>query len=87
MRLAPNNKISGGKTISSRTPTGKNNLALALRNAANAIGQMKKSSLKNFFGRIAYKKGRAAAITATRPKTGRYHLEYGCKAATISTIG
>ena len=68
MRLAPNNKISGGKTISSRTPTGKNNLALALRNAANAIGQMKKSSLKNFFGRIAYKKGRAAAITATARK-------------------
>jgi transposase len=68
MRLAPNNKISGGKTISSRTPTGKNNLAIALRNAANSIGQMKKSSLKNFFGRIAYKKGRAAAITATARK-------------------
>jgi transposase len=68
MRLAPNNRISGGKTISSRTPKGKNRLALALRNAANSIGQMKKSSLKNFFGRIAYKKGRAAAITATARK-------------------
>jgi len=68
MRLAPNNKISGGKTISSRTPKGKNTLALALRNAANAIGQMKRSTLKNFFSRIAYKKGRAAAITATARK-------------------
>jgi len=68
MRLAPNNKISGGKMISSRTPKGKNRLALALRNAANSIGSMKKGALKNFFGRIAYKKGRAAAITATARK-------------------
>jgi transposase len=68
MRLAPDNKISGGKMISSRTPKGKNTLALALRNAANSIGSMKKGVLKSFFSRIAYKKGRAAAITATARK-------------------
>lgn len=68
LRLAPNNKISGGKTISSRTPKAKNRLAIALRNAANTIGKSKKGTLKRFFDRIAYRKGRAAAITATARK-------------------
>jgi transposase len=68
LRLAPDNKVSGGKTISSRTPRGKNFLAVALRNAANSIGLMKTGTLKSFFSRIAFKKGRAAAITATARK-------------------
>ena len=67
LRLAPNNKISGGKTLSSRTPKGKNK-SIALRNAANSVGLMKEGSLKKFFDRIAYKKGRAAAVTATARK-------------------
>jgi transposase len=68
LRLAPNNKISGGHIISSRTPKGKNKLALALRQAANSIGNAKHHHLKNFFNRIAYKKGRGAAITSTARK-------------------
>jgi len=68
LRLAPGNKISGGKVLSSRTPKGKNKLSIALRNAANTIGLMKTGALKRFFDRIAYKKGRAAAITATARK-------------------
>jgi transposase len=68
LRLAPHNKISGGKILSSRTPKGKNSLALALRQAANAIGNMKTHPLKSFFNKIAYKKGRGAAITATARK-------------------
>jgi transposase len=68
LRLAPNNKTSGGKILSSRTPKGKNKLAIALRNAANTIGLMKKGALKKFFDRVAYKKGRAAAVTATARK-------------------
>ncbi len=68
LRLAPDNKVSGGKVISSRTPKGKNFLAIALRNAANSIGLMKKGALRSFFARIAFKKGRAAAITATARK-------------------
>jgi transposase len=68
LRLAPNNKISGGKILSSRTPRGKNYLAASLRNAANSIGLMKTGALKTFFSRIAFKKGRAAAITATARK-------------------
>ena len=63
-----NNKISGGKLISSRTPKGKNKFAIALRNAANTIDRLKEGVLTSFFKRIAYKKGRAAAVTATARK-------------------
>jgi transposase len=68
LRLAPNNKVSGGKIISSRTPKGSNKLALALRNAANTIDRTKDGALTRFFKRVAYKKGRGAAITATARK-------------------
>lgn len=68
LRLTPNNKISGGKLISSKTPQGKNALAKALRQAANSIGNQKAHPLTPFFKRIAYKKDRAAAITATARK-------------------
>jgi transposase len=68
LRLAPNNRISGGKVISSRTPKGGNKFALALRNAANTIDRTKDGALTRFFKRVAYKKGRAAAITATARK-------------------
>lgn len=68
LRLAPNNKISGGKLISSRTPKGKNKFAIALRNSANTIDRLKGGTMTTFFKRIAYKKGRAAAITATARK-------------------
>ena len=64
LRLSPNNKITGGKVISSRTPKGKSILANAFRLAANTIAQRKDGVLKKIFSRIAFKKGRAAAITA-----------------------
>ena len=64
LRLSPNNKITGGKVFSSRTPKGKNILSNAFRLAANTIAQRKDGVLKNIFSRIAFKKGRAAAITA-----------------------
>lgn len=68
MRLAPNNKISGGKILSSRIPKGSNRLKIALRQAANCIGNMKGANLHNFFIRICIRKGRSAAITATARK-------------------
>lgn len=68
LRLVPNNKISGGRIISSRTPKGKNSIAIALRQAANSIGNQKAHELTPFFKRIAYRKGRIAAITATARK-------------------
>jgi len=68
LRLAPNNKVSGGKILSSKIPRGSNRLKIALRQAANAIGNMKGANLYNFFVRISIRKGRAAAITATARK-------------------
>lgn len=68
LRLVPNNKISGGRIISSRTPSGKNYIATALRQAANSIGNQKGHELTPFFRRVALKNGRVAAITATARK-------------------
>ncbi len=68
LRLVPNNKISGGRIISHRTPSGKSYVAAALRQAANSIGNQPNHELAPFFKRIAYKKGRVAAITATARK-------------------
>lgn len=66
--LSPNNKISGGKILSSHTGKRKNRLSEALLRAANVIGNMKDNPLAEFFHRIAYKKGRMVAITATARK-------------------
>jgi transposase len=68
LRLAPNNKISGGKVLSHHLPKGSNRLKIALRQAANVIGNLKEGHLNNFFRRINYKKGRATAISATARK-------------------
>jgi transposase len=68
LRLAPNNRVSGGKIISSRTPKGANKFTLSLRNAANSIDRIKVGNLTSFFKRVAYKKGRAVAIKATARK-------------------
>jgi len=68
LRLAPNNKVSGGKLLSSKTPKGSNRLKIALRNAANAIGNLKDTHLSNFFNRICYRKGRTVAVSATARK-------------------
>lgn len=69
LRLAPNNKVSGGKVLSSKIPKGSNRLKIALRNAANAIGNLKDSTpLRDFFQRINFRKGRVSAVSATARK-------------------
>jgi transposase len=69
LRLAPNNKVSGGKVLSSKLPKGSNRLKIALRNAANAIGNLKESTpLRDFFHRISFRKGRVSAVSATARK-------------------
>jgi len=69
LRLAPNNEVSGGKVLSSRVPKGSNRLKIALRNAANAIGNLKDSTpLRDFFQRVNFRKGRVSAISATARK-------------------
>jgi transposase len=70
MRLAPNNKISGGKVLSSRIPKGSNRLKKALRQSANSIGNLKDTHLSDFFKRVAFRKGRQSAVSATARKLG-----------------
>ena len=68
LRLAPDNKISGGKVLSNKMPKGSNRVKIALRNAANAIGNLKGTALSDFFHRISHRKGRVSAISATARK-------------------
>ena len=69
LRLTPNNKISGGEILSSKMQKGSSRLKIALRNAANAIGNLKDSTpLRDFFQRISFRKGRVSAVSATARK-------------------
>ena len=68
LRLAPNNKISGGKVLSHHIQKGSNRIKTALRQSANVIGNLKEGHLNDFFRRINYKKGRVTAINATARK-------------------
>ena len=69
LRLAPNKKITGGKVIGNSIRHGANTLSIALRTAANSIGNMTSDiPITRFFKRLAFKYGRAAAITATARK-------------------
>ncbi|MFC5044835.1 transposase [Aquimarina hainanensis] len=68
LRLAPNNKISGGKILSNRVPKGSNRLKIGLRQAANAIGNLKDTHLSDFLKRVAYRKGRYSAVSVTARK-------------------
>lgn len=65
--LAPQNKITGGKLISSRTRSSANRFAEVLRMAAMTIGKTD-TYLGAFYRRKAARIGKAKAITATARK-------------------
>ncbi|WP_018614756.1 hypothetical protein [Segetibacter koreensis] len=54
--------------MSNHIPKGSNRLKIALRNTANVIGNLKDTHLANFFRRICFRRGRAAAVSATARK-------------------
>lgn len=66
--LCPNRKVTGGRVLSSKSKKNKNRLAVAFRQAANTVGRQKDTALSHFFRRIAFRKGRKVAITATARK-------------------
>ena len=68
LRLAPNNRISGGKVLGHHLPKGSSRLKIAFRLAANSIGNLKEGHLSDFFKKINYKKGRATAVSARARK-------------------
>ena len=67
LNLAPNNKISGGKILSSRIPKKKNQAGQIFKMAAFAV-QRSKNWLAMFYQRIKAKKGTPKAIVATARK-------------------
>ena len=67
LALAPNNKISGGRLLSSRTPPSANRAAAILRRCAMSLTRTS-TALGAFYRRLAARTGKAKAITATARK-------------------
>ena len=67
LTLAPHNKVSGGRLLSSRTQPSANRAAAILRLAAMTLGRTQ-TALGAFYRRIAFRVGKAKAIVATARK-------------------
>jgi hypothetical protein len=65
--LAPQNKVSGGRLLSSRTQPSANRAAAILRLAVMNAGRTQ-TALGAFYRRLAFRIGKAKAITATARK-------------------
>jgi len=86
--LAPSNKISGGKVLSSRTRRSGSRAAALLRLAAVAVGRTE-TALGAFYRRLSARVGKAKAVTATARKiavlfynTLRHGMDYADPGAT-----
>ncbi len=75
LSLSPNQKVSGGKILSSKTKVSRNRAAAAFRQAAVSAGRSD-SELGAYYRRMKARKGPAQAVTATAHKIARiyYHL-------------
>ena len=80
--LAPSNKVSGGKMLSSRTRRSSGRAAALLRLAAVAVGRTD-TALGAFYRRLSSRIGKAKAVTATARKVAvlfynavRHGMEY-----------
>jgi transposase len=67
LTLAPGNKISGGRVLSSKTRRSSNRAAALLRIAAVNVGKTR-TALGAFYRRLAARVGKAKAVTATARK-------------------
>jgi len=67
LSLAPGNKISGGRLLSSKTRRSSSGAAALLRIAAVNIGRTQ-TALGSFYRRLAARMGKAKAVTATARK-------------------
>jgi hypothetical protein len=88
LALAPHNKISGGKVLSSKTRRTNNRAASLLRLAAGTVGRTD-TALGAFYRRLSARVGKAKAITATARKiavlfynTLRHGMSYADPGAT-----
>lgn len=67
LTLAPHNRTSGGRRLSSRTQPSANRAAAALRMVAMTLGRTS-TALGPFYRRLAARKGKPHAVTATARK-------------------
>ena len=67
LTVAPHNRVSGGRLLSSRTPPSANRAAVILRLAAMNLSRTQ-TALGAFYRRLAFRVGKAKAITATARK-------------------
>jgi transposase len=67
LTLAPNNKVSGGRRLSSRTQPSANRAAIVLRRCAMSMMHTQ-TALGAFYRRLAIRTGKAKALTATARK-------------------
>ena len=67
LTLAPRNRVSGGRLLSSKTQPAANRAALTLRLAAMSVGRTQ-TALGAFYRRLAARVGKPKAITATARK-------------------
>ncbi len=67
LTLAPHNKVSGGRLLSSKTPPSANRAAAILRRCAMSLGRTA-TALGAYYRRLAYRVGKPKAITATARK-------------------
>ena len=67
LAIAPNNKVSGDRILSSRTRPSANRASALLRLAAVNIGRMD-TALGAYYRRLAYRLGKPKAVTATARK-------------------
>jgi transposase len=75
LTLAPRNRISGGRLLGSATKPAPNRAAMIFRLAAVSVGRTQ-TALGAFYRRLAYRIGRAKAVTATARKVAI--LVYRC---------
>jgi transposase len=80
LTLTPNNRISGGRLLSSRTVSSANRAAALFRLAAMTLARSQ-TALGAFYRRLACRKGKAKAITATARKLAI--LFYRCLSGTL----
>ena len=67
LTLAPQNRVSGGRLLSSRTQPSANRAAAIFRMAAMTLGRTQ-TALGAFYRRVAFRIGKPKAITATARK-------------------
>jgi transposase len=89
LTLAPHNKVSGGRLLSSRTQPSANRAAAILRLAAMTLARSQ-TALGAFYRRVAFRIGKAKAVTATARKlailvyrTLKDHLVYADPGADV----